>query len=204
MAGSRDARPTKAHDALARLENAAHITTVITQNVDRLHQKAGSNRVIGLHGRLDKVYRLDCGAKYCRDLIQRQLKMDNPASSADISAVEPDGHVDFEPNPDSQFRVPDCKACGGTLIPDVVFFGGSVPRERVEACADAIAEVDALLAIGSSLQVFSGFRFCRLANELGKPVVIINPGKTRADAIGQLKIQADCQGLLHTLSIRKG
>lgn len=200
----RDARPTRAHNALARLESAAHITAVITQNVDRLHQKAGSNRVIDLHGRLDKVYCLDCGAKYCRDLIQRQLTLENPATDDDISPVGPDGDVDFEPNPESRFRVPDCVACGGTLMPDVVFFGGSVPRERVEACADAIAQADALLAIGSSLQVFSGFRFCRLANELGKPVAIINPGITRADAIAQLKIDADCQGLLHTLSISKG
>ncbi|MEH6582483.1 MAG: NAD-dependent protein deacetylase [Halioglobus sp.] len=195
----RDAQPTRAHSALANLEHCGQIDTVITQNVDRLHQRSGSKRVVDLHGRLDRVRCLDCEAMHCRDLIQKQLSLDN-ASFEEASATRPDGDADLPPELEVNFRVPDCNACGGTLMPDVVFFGGSVPKSRVETCIEAITRADALLSIGSSLQVFSGFRFCRLANELGKPVAIINPGKTRADEIAQLKIQVDCQKLLHTIA----
>lgn len=191
----RDAQPTSAHRALAILEHAGQVDTVITQNVDRLHQRAGSERVIDLHGRLDQVRCLGCDATHCRELIQRQLSVDN-AAVEETTVMRPDGDADLTTELENQFRVPGCSECGGTLMPDVVFFGGSVPKARVETCVDAIAKADALLAIGSSLQVFSGFRFCRLANELGKPLAIINPGKTRADGIAQLKIEADCQQLL--------
>ncbi len=199
----RDATPTSAHCALARLEDSDHVEAVITQNVDRLHQRAGSRSVIDLHGRLDKVRCLDCDAMYCRELIQRQLNLDNASAEA-MAMIKPDGDAELDPDLESQFRVPACSECGGTLKPDVVFFGGSVPRERVEACNKAVARADGVLAIGSSLQVFSGFRFCRLANELGKPLAIINPGKTRGDEIAQLKIATDCQPLLHTIAAQSG
>jgi NAD-dependent SIR2 family protein deacetylase len=194
----REALPTMAHSALARLEHTGQVAAVITQNVDRLHQRAGSERVIDLHGRLDKVRCLDCDALHSRDLIQKQLSLYNEVGE-ETAIARPDGDADLPPELENGFRVPECTACGGTLKPDVVFFGGTVPRRRVEACLDAIAQADALLTIGSSLQVFSGFRFCRLANKLGKPLAIINPGKTRADEMAQLKIEADCQQLLHSI-----
>jgi NAD-dependent SIR2 family protein deacetylase len=195
----RDALPTMAHSALARLEHTGQVAAVITQNVDRLHQRAGSERVIDLHGRLDKVRCIDCDATHSRDLIQEQLSLHN-AVEEETAIARPDGDADLLPELESKFRVPGCSDCGGTLKPDVVFFGGTVPRRRVEACIEAVAKADALLTIGSSLQVFSGFRFCRLANKLGKPLAIINPGKTRADEMAQLKIDADCQQLLHSVA----
>ena len=191
----RDARPTAAHRALAILERRGHIDTIITQNVDRLHQRAGSARVIDLHGRLDRVHCLDCNDFHCRERIQQQLVRGNDSVRA-TTAARPDGDADLPADVERQFRVPACGACGGTLMPDVVFFGGTVPRPRVQACTDAVARSDALLAVGSSLQVFSGFRFCRQAQRLGKPLAVLNPGITRADDIAQLKVSADCQALL--------
>jgi NAD-dependent SIR2 family protein deacetylase len=196
----RDAQPTMAHLALATLERAGHIDTLITQNVDRLHHRAGSERVIDLHGRLDRVRCLDCDWIHCRDDIQRQLLMRNEAVRGVAATPKPDGDAELPPQLERQFSVPSCAGCGGTLKPDVVFFGGTVPRERVQACMDAIERADALLTIGSSLQVFSGFRFCRRASELGKPVAILNPGKTRADDMAQIKLEGDCQHLLQAVA----
>ena len=191
----RDARPTAAHRALAILERRGHIDTIITQNVDRLHQRAGCARVIDLHGRLDRVQCLDCNGFHCRERIQQQLVRGNDSVRA-ATAARPDGDADLPADVERQFKVPACSACGGTLMPDVVFFGGTVPRSRVQACTDAVERSDALLAVGSSLQVFSGFRFCRQAQRLGKPLAVLNPGITRADDIAQLKVSADCQALL--------
>lgn len=194
----RDAQPSAAHLALAALERCGHIDTVITQNVDRLHQRAGSKQVIDLHGRLDRVRCLDCGNNHSRNTVQQQLAANNPVALG-AAVLRPDGDADLSVQQERQFNIPNCCRCDGTLIPDVVFFGGTVPGERVQACREAIARADALLAIGSSLQVFSGFRFCRQAQQLGKPLAILNPGATRADDIAQLKLATDCQSLLKAL-----
>jgi len=191
----RNANPTPAHLALAELERRGHIDTVITQNVDRLHQRAGSKRVVDLHGRLDRVVCLNCEAVVSRDAVQAQLREKNPPTEA-VASARPDGDADLPRELESQFSVPRCIDCGGTVKPDVVFFGDNVPKARVKACMDAVDRSDALLAIGSSLQVFSGFRFCRRMTELGKPLAILNPGTTRADNLAQLKLVGDCQEVL--------
>jgi NAD-dependent SIR2 family protein deacetylase len=194
-----NAQPTAAHRALASLERAGVIDTIITQNVDRLHQRASSERVIDLHGRLDRVRCLDCEAHHGRHQIQQQLEDQNTEIDS-VAIRRPDGDAELSPELERQFTVPICRNCGGTLIPDVVFFGGTVPPKRVRVCMEALEQADALLAIGSSLQVYSGFRFCRRIKDLGKPLALLNPGKTRADDMAQLKVTADCQTLLSALA----
>ena len=197
-----NAQPTAAHAALASLERAGFIDTVITQNVDRLHQRAGSERVIDLHGRLDQVTCLDCKANHSRAQVQQQLEDQNEAINT-VAIMRPDGDAELSGELERQFTVPICSNCDGTLMPDVVFFGGTVPRERVRVCMDALERADALLVVGSSLQVYSGFRFCRRVNELGKPLALLNPGTTRADDIAQLKVTADCQAVLSAIADRQ-
>ncbi|PLW70719.1 NAD-dependent protein deacetylase [Pseudohalioglobus lutimaris] len=194
----RDAQPTAAHAALAALERRGHIELLITQNVDRLHQRAGSKRVVDLHGRLDQVICLDCGRTHCRNRVQEQLIHDNPQHCT-AAIPRPDGDADLPEAVERRFVVPTCPDCSGTLMPDVVFFGGTVPGARVQACMDAVERADALLVVGSSLQVFSGFRFCRYASELGRPIAILNPGKTRGDGLADLKLESDCQALLQAV-----
>ena len=187
--GVRDARPTEAHRILTRLEARGACTHIVTQNVDRLHQRAGSQHVIDLHGRLDRVGCLDCDAMICREAMQNRLEQLNPhlvGAGADSEAVvRPDGDADLADRLVESVRIPECEACGGTLMPDVVFFGGNVPAERVTAGRAALERSGALLVIGSSLQVYSGFRFCRWAVELNVPIFLINPGQTRADAMAE-------------------
>lgn len=200
--GVRDAQPNKAHRALAALEQQGCVAALITQNVDRLHQRAGSRKVVDLHGRLDRVRCLACGAMYCREVIQQQMSGQQTGPGPE-PAHRPDGDVDLPEEQIAGFRIPSCSACDGTLMPDVVFFGGTVPRPRVESCMAAVERADGLLVVGSSLQVFSGFRFCRRAAELGRPIAIINPGKTRADDIAQLRLQSDCGPLLDQVANRR-
>jgi NAD-dependent SIR2 family protein deacetylase len=197
-------RPNRAHHALARLEAAGHIDLLATQNVDRLHQQAGHRKVVDLHGRLDRVKCLDCGADLCRARLQDDLEALNPAWRDQISAVRPDGDAEVADTVVKAMRVPPCRDCGGVLMPDVVFFGGTVPRTRVQAISDALEAADGLLIAGSSLMVFSGFRFCRQASKLGKPVAIINRGKTRGDDLAALKIEADAGEVLAQLANRVG
>lgn len=192
----RDARPNPAHFALARLENQGRIELLVTQNVDGLHQRAGSRRVVDLHGRVDSVRCLACAAVFDRDSIQSLLERDNPWPGPAPARVRPDGDMDIPEEFPPGLVLPRCQRCAGDLIPDVVFFGGSVPAPRVNTCLDALAEADALLAIGSSLAVFSGFRFCREAQRRGKPVAIINPGVTRADGLAQLRLWSAAAPLL--------
>ena len=192
----RDAAPNGIHRRLAQLEENGRVELLITQNVDRLHQRAGSQKVIDLHGRLDRVRCLDCGNLEEREAIQNQLLAHNDASEVSRSQARPDGDSDV---PDAQlqsFIAPLCPACEGVLMPDVVFFGGTVPAARVASCRAAVARADALVVVGSSLQVYSGYRFCRQAQDSDKPIVIINPGATRADPIADLKIKADAEATL--------
>jgi NAD-dependent SIR2 family protein deacetylase len=172
---------------------------LVTQNVDGLHQKAGSWQVIDLHGRLDTIECLDCRSRSLRSTFQQILEAQNPAFKQFVATSNPDGDVDLEGVDFSQFRIPDCPRCGGTLKPYVVFFGESVPRSRVELACQRLQEADALLVVGSSLMVFSGYRFCRTAREQKKPIVAINLGRTRADGELTLKIEDRCGKVLSAL-----
>jgi NAD-dependent SIR2 family protein deacetylase len=183
--------PNANHYALAALERMGKIDTLITQNVDRLHQRAGSKKVIDLHGRLDRAVCLDCGAHETRESLQTRLLANNPFVPEYRHIARPDGDADVPEDYISRISIPDCQSCGGTLMPDVVFFGGTVPKPRVELCSDAISRSSGLLVVGSSLQVYSGFRFCRQAEKHRIPIVIVNEGQTRADDLATLKISAN-------------
>ncbi|NOV24999.1 NAD-dependent protein deacetylase [Cupriavidus necator] len=196
------ARPNAAHHALARLGMQGRLTALVTQNVDGLHQRAGSQGVIELHGSLASAICLDCGASHDRAGLQDWLLARNAALRDVIAAPAADGDVHFESPLFAQFQVPSCGHCGGILKPDVVFFGESVPRARVDAARAALADADAMLVVGSSLMVYSGYRFCVRAGQMGKPVAALNLGTTRADAMLALKIEAGCAPALQALVSR--
>ena len=190
------AEPNAAHLALAALEQAGFVQTLVTQNVDGLHQRAGSRRAIDLHGRLDEVECLECGGRLARQDVQGMLLGWTPTfAAASEAGSRPDGDAQVEGDL-SDFCVPDCSSCGGILKPSVVFFGENVPRTRVERALTALAASDALLVVGSSLMVFSGYRFCLAAQALGKPMAAVNLGRTRADALLHLKVAGDCGAVL--------
>src|SRR5271166_5643784 len=192
----RGARPNDAHRALARLEAMGRSEILLTQNVDRLHQAAGSARVIDLHGRLDLVRCLGCGRRTARDDLQDDLGRLNAGWLALDAADAPDGDADLDGADFSSFEVPACRRCGGVLKPDVVFFGENVPRDRVDAALRHLDEADALLIVGSSLMVYSGYRFVERAARAGKPVAAVNLGRTRADALLALKVEEPCEAAL--------
>lgn len=192
----RRAEPNDAHRAISALEASGIVDTLITQNVDGLHGRAGQRRVVDLHGRLDTVSCLDCGQQVSRERFQSDLAVANAGWQAPVSRVRPDGDAELEAADYDAFVVPDCERCGGIMKPDVVFFGESVPKQRVATAVEAVQRAAALLIVGSSLMVFSGFRFARLAHEAGKPLAIVNRGKTRADELATLKLDADCGPLL--------
>jgi NAD-dependent SIR2 family protein deacetylase len=184
------AAPNAAHRAFAAWEAAGTLVQLVTQNVDGLHQRAGSRAVIDLHGRLDVVVCLDCGDQTSRDTVQEAMAAANPAWRTE-AATAPDGDADVEPAVIESFAAPRCERCGGLLKPDVVFFGENVPRDRYERAREALAGADALLVAGSSLMVYSGFRFARLAHEAGIPIAIVNRGRTRGDDLAGLKVEHD-------------
>ena len=186
------AQPGTAHKALALLEQQGWLELLITQNVDGLHSAAGSVNTVDLHGRIDTVRCMDCDHRFARADLQHDLLARNPEWAQLYAAPAPDGDADLEGRDFSRFEVPNCPHCGTGLIkPDVVFYGESVPRERVQTCVDALARADALLIAGSSLMVYSGYRFAAAAREQGKSVVAINQGVTRADALLEFKVEAD-------------
>jgi NAD-dependent SIR2 family protein deacetylase len=167
--------------------------------VDRLHQAAGSARVIDLHGRIDLVRCMDCERRSPRDEFQDELGALN-TDWLDLDAAEaPDGDADLEGADFSSFVIPPCRRCGGVLKPDVVFFGENVPRDRVDAAFGHLDKADAVLIVGSSLMVYSGFRFVERAVSLGKPVAAVNLGRTRADALLTLKTEEPCESALSFL-----
>lgn len=190
------AQPNAAHRALAALEERGRTTALVTQNVDGLHARAGQRAVIDLHGRIDAVACLDCAARFARAEIQQRLADEHPEWSALAAAAAPDGDADVEGLDLGGFRAPACPSCGGLLKPDVVFFGESVPIERVASARDALERAAAMLVVGSSLTVYSGYRFARVARERGLPLAILTRGITRADAIATLKLDADCVAAL--------
>ena len=192
----RGARPNDAHRSLAHLERHGRISALVTQNVDGLHQKAGSVSVIDLHGRIDTVRCLACNRRSSREALQTELERRNPAFAA-LDAIEaPDGDADLEHVAFETFDVPPCDSCGGLLKPDVVFFGEGIPAARVERAMTAIADSDAMLVVGSSLMVYSGYRFVKAMADAGKPIAAINLGRTRADDLLALKITERCSSAL--------
>lgn len=190
------ARPNRAHRALAALERHGIVHQLITQNVDELHRRAGSRNVIDLHGVLSRVSCLSCGTRVPRHELQREFERLNPGWNAAAAASRPDGDALVAAEAVRRFRVPPCPKCRGVLKPDVVFFGENVPRDRVRRCMDGLERSDALLVVGSSLMVFSGFRFARRAHEARIPIIIVNRGKTRADDLATKRFSDDCGGLL--------
>jgi NAD-dependent SIR2 family protein deacetylase len=199
------ARPNATHLALAQLEGSGYIHQLVTQNVDGLHQRAGSRRVIDLHGRLDAVICLGCRYQEPRETFQQALAHDNPEFSVFTTTLGPDGDADLEHVDFSRFKTPDCPQCSGILKPTVMFFGENAPKPRVERACQRLAEADALLVVGSSLMVFSGYRFCKLAVARSQPIAAINLGRTRADGELTLKIEQTCNfalsGLLKQLHL---
>jgi len=194
------ARPGPAHHALVRLEAAGHVQLLVTQNVDGLHQAAGSQAAVDLHGRIETVCCTACARRSPRAQWQAELAARNPLWAGLAAEVGPDGDAHLEGRDFASVDVPTCPHCGGLLKPDVVFFGESVPRERVLAARAALARSDALLVAGSSLMVYSGFRFVQEAVAAGQPVVLVNRGTTRADALATLKLAAPVGELLTRLA----
>ncbi|MGE5815456.1 MAG: NAD-dependent protein deacetylase [Acidobacteriota bacterium] len=199
------ARPNRAHLALASLEAAGYVHGVITQNVDGLHTRAGSRRVIDLHGRLDTVQCLGCGVLTSRaDFQARLLECNAHLAGATIEAIAiaPDGDAKVADIDYASVEVPACPDCGGILKPHVVFFGEGVPPARVAAAFDQLDEAAALLVVGSSLMVFSGYRFVQAAVGASKPVAAVNLGRTRADDCIALKVAAPCGDALAAIEER--
>ena len=181
------APPNDGHRAVAALERAGLVRGVITQNVDGLHQAAGSVSVTELHGSLHRVVCLSCWSRSGRDELDARLRAANPAWTAAVRFL-PDGDVALDET--GGFTVADCLACGGLLKPDVVFFGENVPRQRVEECFALVSASSALVVLGSSLTVMSGLRYVRRASSLGIPVLIVNQGATRGDELAVARLDA--------------
>jgi NAD-dependent SIR2 family protein deacetylase len=188
------AEPNEGHRALAQLEHAGVVAGLITQNVDGLHTAAGSRDVVELHGALARVRCLSCGAITRRTDLQDRLLAANPhwPARARMAIIAPDGDVDLPDDLVESFQFVACTVCSGVLMPDVVFFGGSVPRPTLDAAWQTFDRAEVLLVVGSSLTVFSGYRFVRRAAERGVPVAIVNRGPTRGDEHAQLRIDARC------------
>lgn len=195
------ARPNAAHYALAELEGRGKVHQLITQNVDDLHQEAGSRAVVQLHGRNRLVVCLSCGAEFPRERVQSRLAELNSdwlarapwnALRGDEADFAPDGDADVAQELVGGFQVPDCFRCGGVLKPAVVFFGESVPVQKVTYAMQRVDEADTLLVVGSSLTVWSGFRFVKRAHERGAKIAIVNIGATRGDSLADLKVESSC------------
>ena len=193
------AQPNAAHAALASLEAMQRLHMLVTQNVDGLHQRAGSIEVIELHGNISRVVCLGCGATQARETVQLILAEQNPRYFDAVAKTAPDCDADLEHCGLEQFSVPQCGHCGGMLKPDVVFFGEGIPRARVDAARVALEEADAMLVVGSSLMVYSGYRLCEHAHAMGKPIAAVNRGRTRADSLFTLKVEHGCGEALSDL-----
>ncbi|WP_299720819.1 NAD-dependent protein deacetylase [Tardiphaga sp.] len=190
------AQPNDAHRALARLEEIGKCEVLLTQNVDRLHQEAGSTGVIDLHGRLDLVRCMGCERRIPRDELQHAMGRLNSGWLALDATDAPDGDADLERDDFSSFEIPGCTHCGGILKPDVVFFGETVPRDLVGTALEHLERADAMLIVGSSLMVYSGFRFVQAAARVSLPIAAINMGRTRADEVLTIKVEDRCETAL--------
>jgi NAD-dependent SIR2 family protein deacetylase len=196
--------PNAGHRGVAELERRGLVSGIITQNVDGLHQAGGAQQVIELHGSLDRVTCLSCGQLTTRDELDERLRAANPGWAAQVTAINPDGDAVLGDAEVERFRVVDCRVCGGLVKPDVVFFGENVPRPRVDDCYALVERAGALVVLGSSLTVMSGYRFVRDAARLGIPVVIINQGTTRGDPHAVATIDAPLGRTLTALVERLG
>jgi len=198
------ASPNAGHRAVTGLQERGLLTGIVTQNVDGLHTAAGASGVVELHGNLTRVVCLDCRTLSGRVELDRRLTGANPGWSASVDQVNPDGDVDLPDEAVASFRVVDCRVCGGRLKPDVVFFGETVPPDRVEASFALVHQASLLLVLGSSLTVMSGYRFVLRAAKLGVPVAIVNQGRTRGDVHAALTLDAPLGEVLPLLYAAAG
>ncbi|CAJ1050675.1 NAD-dependent protein lipoamidase sirtuin-4%2C mitochondrial [Xyrichtys novacula] len=189
-------QPNSAHRVLQRWEERGKVHWLVTQNVDALHSKAGQKKLTELHGCAHRVMCLGCGGITAREELQKRFIALNPDWSVQAGGVAPDGDVFLEDEQVLHFRVPSCEECGGILKPEVTFFGDTVNKATVQFVHDRLAESDAVLVVGSSLQVYSGYRFLLAANDRKMPVAILNIGSTRADHLAQLKVSGRCGEVL--------
>ncbi|MFT4863618.1 MAG: NAD-dependent SIR2 family protein deacetylase [Pseudohongiellaceae bacterium] len=197
-----NALPNGAHHSLTKLEEHGLISLLVTQNVDRLHQKAQHRRVIDLHGRLDQVVCMDCNHIHTRAWIQGWLHENNPHLEESSHSVRPDGDADVADELIASVKVPVCQKCNGVIKPNVVFYGASVAKKVVSEIEQRLKFVDSLLIVGSSLMVYSSFRFCKYAVQHKIPIACINEGLTRADDLFKIKVAADCTNVLGQLEKR--
>lgn len=194
-------QPNYAHRALQQWEDKGKLHWLVTQNVDALHSKAGQKRLTELHGCTHRVVCLGCGDISSREELQKRFESINPNWTAHAGMVAPDGDVFLEDEQVRHFRVPSCDQCGGILKPDVTFFGDTVSKAKVQFVHERLAESDAVLVVGSSLQVYSGYRFLLAANERTIPVAIINIGPTRADHLAEMKVSGRCGEVLSLIQL---
>jgi NAD-dependent SIR2 family protein deacetylase len=194
------AAPNAGHHALAELEANGRLAGIVTQNVDGLHQRAGSAGVIELHGNIHSVVCVECGSHFPRAFIQSLLEEANPGLAGAAALPAPDGDAHLEPECLADFHIPECVDCAGMLQPDVVFFGDGVPRARTEEAEQKLRSADALLVVGSSVMVHSSYRLCRIAAESGKRIAAINQGITRADHLLFMKSEAPTETILPLLA----
>ena len=192
--------PNEAHAAIAALQAEGHVDHVITQNVDGLHQRAGSKGVLELHGTLAEVMCLDCGVADSRSDFQERILELNPQWETLSAEIAPDGDAELPREVTESFVVPPCRSCGGVLKPNVVFFGESVPKDRVATAWEWVSEAEMILVVGSSLTVYSGYRFVDRAAKDGKPVAIVNQGTTRGDPVADIKMDAALEEALPELA----
>lgn len=186
------ATPNAVHHDINWIRENHGDSTVITQNVDGLHQQCGHNNTIALHGNLSEVICIECGDLTSRQFLQTRLEQCNPDFIKLDAISAPDGDALIDDKHIQKFKIANCQRCNGVLKPNVVFFGDNVPKERVMLCRDRVLQSGVLVCIGTSLMVYSGFRFCRAAHEASIPIAIINNGKTRADDMADFKIEGDC------------
>ncbi len=194
------ARPNVGHRVLAQLEQAGYVQLVVTQNVDGLHQQAGSQHVVELHGQIASCVCIRCGVMGDRQEFQTRLEKHNPRYAELSAHIAPDGDADLNFGSFDDFAIPPCLVCGGVIMPNVVFYGGNVPKTRVDYVYQQLEQVSAVLVVGSSLMVYSSFRFCRAAAEQGKPLAALNRGRTRADDLLSLKVEDSCSQILTQLA----
>ena len=196
------ARPNAGHRAVAALQQAGVLRGIITQNVDGLHQAAGARDVVELHGALDRVVCLECGARSTREALDQRLRAANPDLDWDeVAASNPDGDAELAEEQVARFRLVGCECCGADVLkPDVVFFGENVPRSRVQGCFELLDGSASLLVLGSSLMVMSGLRFVHRAQQARIPVAIVNRGATRGDPLADIKVDAALGEVLPTLA----
>ncbi|CAH0402786.1 unnamed protein product [Chilo suppressalis] len=191
--------PNSTHKSIKQLEQVGKVTAIVTQNVDRLHHKAGSQNIIELHGTGYIVKCLKCPYEITRDELQQKLIENNPEMEETFSMIRPDGDVDLTPEQVDKFKTPLCPKCAGPLKPDIIFFGDNVPKQRVQKVRDQVSASNAVFVLGSSLTVYSSYRIILQAKEENKEIAILNIGPTRADDIAHIKISAKCGDVLPSL-----